>query len=107
VHVLDPAGAQVVAQRDAEPRDGHAPTTGWVVGEVSDDYVITPGPPLSRQGISIEIASMTPLRRSPPPPETATAASFLSAHLRIRRDLGTRSGCACSETWPADGAPAR
>jgi hypothetical protein len=41
VHVLDPAGAQVVAQRDAEPLDGAAPTTGWVVGEVIDDrYVV-------------------------------------------------------------------
>jgi Dolichyl-phosphate-mannose-protein mannosyltransferase len=42
VHVLDPAGQHVVAQRDAEPQDGHAPTTGWVVGEIiQDDYVIT------------------------------------------------------------------
>ena len=37
VHVLDPAGQQLVAQRDAEPQDGGAPTTGWVVGEVIDD----------------------------------------------------------------------
>jgi hypothetical protein len=37
VHVLDPAGERVVAQRDAEPQDGRAPTTGWVVGEVLDD----------------------------------------------------------------------
>jgi hypothetical protein len=42
VHVLDPAGEHVVAQRDAEPQDGHAPTTGWVVGEVIDDeYAVT------------------------------------------------------------------
>jgi hypothetical protein len=42
VHVLDPAAERVVAQRDAEPQDGHAPTTGWVVGEVIDDtYAIT------------------------------------------------------------------
>jgi hypothetical protein len=42
VHVLDPPGEQVVAQRDAEPQDGRAPTTGWVVGEVIDDeYSIT------------------------------------------------------------------
>jgi hypothetical protein len=27
----------VVAQRDAEPLGGSAPTTGWVVGEVIDD----------------------------------------------------------------------
>jgi hypothetical protein len=42
VHVLDPLGERVVAQRDAEPQDGRAPTTGWVVGEVIDDeYAIT------------------------------------------------------------------
>ena len=42
VHVLDAAGEHVVAQRDAEPQDGNAPTTGWVVGEViEDEYVIT------------------------------------------------------------------
>jgi hypothetical protein len=41
VHVLDPAGRQVVAQRDAEPQEGQAPTTSWVAGEVIDDeYVI-------------------------------------------------------------------
>jgi hypothetical protein len=37
VHVLDPGGQQVVAQRDAEPQDGKAPTTGWLVGEALDD----------------------------------------------------------------------
>jgi hypothetical protein len=42
VHVLDPPGEHVVAQRDAEPQDGHAPTPGWVVGEVIDDeYAMT------------------------------------------------------------------
>jgi hypothetical protein len=42
VHVLDPPGEHVVAQRDAEPQDGKAPTPGWVVGEVVDDeYLIT------------------------------------------------------------------
>ena len=42
VHVLDPGGQQVVAQHDAEPQDGRAPTTGWVDGEVIDDeYAIT------------------------------------------------------------------
>jgi hypothetical protein len=42
VHVLDPAGQQVVAQRDAEPQDGKAPTTGWVAGEALDDsYQVT------------------------------------------------------------------
>jgi hypothetical protein len=37
VHLLDPTGQHVVAQRDAEPQDGGAPTTGWMVGEVIDD----------------------------------------------------------------------
>jgi hypothetical protein len=37
VHVLDPSGQQVLAQHDAEPQEGKAPTTGWVVGEVLDD----------------------------------------------------------------------
>jgi hypothetical protein len=41
VHVLDASGQQVLAQRDAEPRDGTAPTTSWVEGEVIDDeYVV-------------------------------------------------------------------
>jgi 4-amino-4-deoxy-L-arabinose transferase-like glycosyltransferase len=37
VHVLDSSGQHIVAQRDAEPQDGRAPTTGWVDGEVIDD----------------------------------------------------------------------
>jgi hypothetical protein len=37
VHVLDEAGQRVIAQQDAEPQAGKAPTTGWVVGEVLDD----------------------------------------------------------------------
>ncbi len=37
VHVLDPGGQQLLAQRDAEPQDGKAPTTSWVSGEVLDD----------------------------------------------------------------------
>jgi len=41
VHVLDPSGQRVVAQRDAEPLDGQAPTLGWVPGEVlADEYVV-------------------------------------------------------------------
>jgi len=42
VHVLDPGGEHVVAQKDAEPQEGKAPTPSWVVGEVVDDeYAIT------------------------------------------------------------------
>jgi hypothetical protein len=41
VHLLDPGGQRVVSQRDAEPQDGTAPTTGWVADEVLDDtYVV-------------------------------------------------------------------
>jgi hypothetical protein len=41
VHVLDPSGQQVLAQRDAEPQDGKAPTSSWVAGEViEDEYVV-------------------------------------------------------------------
>jgi hypothetical protein len=41
VHVLDASGQQVLAQRDAEPQDGAAPTTSWMVGEALDDsYVL-------------------------------------------------------------------
>jgi hypothetical protein len=44
VHVLDPSGEHVVAQRDAEPQDGAAPTTGWVAGEIIDDQYVIPLP---------------------------------------------------------------
>jgi len=37
VHVLDASLQNVVAQRDAEPLDGRAPTTSWVPGEVLED----------------------------------------------------------------------
>jgi 4-amino-4-deoxy-L-arabinose transferase-like glycosyltransferase len=37
VHVLDAALRNVVAQRDAEPRNGQAPTTSWVPGELIED----------------------------------------------------------------------
>jgi hypothetical protein len=37
VHVLDAALRNVVAQRDAEPRNGQAPTTSWIPGELIED----------------------------------------------------------------------
>jgi hypothetical protein len=37
VHVLDPQGHDVVAQRDAEPLSGRAPTSSWMPGEIIDD----------------------------------------------------------------------
>jgi hypothetical protein len=56
VHVLDPAGERVVAQRDAEPQDGKAPTPGWVVGEIVDDeYAITLPPGLPAGEYPVEL----------------------------------------------------
>ena len=56
VHVLDPSGTQVVAQRDAEPQDGRAPTTGWVSGEaIDDEYAIALPPQLAAGDYPVEI----------------------------------------------------
>ncbi|MGI9147852.1 MAG: glycosyltransferase family 39 protein [Chloroflexota bacterium] len=56
VHVLDMSGEHVVAQRDAEPQDGQAPTTGWVVGEVIEDrHVIALPANLSPGAYPVEI----------------------------------------------------
>jgi hypothetical protein len=61
VHVLDPSGQQVVAQRDAEPQDGRAPTTGWVLGEVIDDeYVIALPPGLGAAEYPLELGVYDP-----------------------------------------------
>ncbi len=39
VHVLDGSRTDVLAQRDGEPQDGKAPTSGWLPDEVvSDEY---------------------------------------------------------------------
>jgi hypothetical protein len=40
VHVLDARGEQVLAQRDAEPQDGRAPTSSWQPGELLDDEFV-------------------------------------------------------------------
>jgi hypothetical protein len=56
VHVLDPGATQVVAQRDAEPKDGAAPTTSWLAGEVLDDeYAIQLPPTLAAGEYPIEV----------------------------------------------------
>jgi hypothetical protein len=56
VHMLDPSGEKVVAQRDAEPRDGAAPTTGWLVGEViEDEYAIALPPDLAAGDYPVEV----------------------------------------------------
>jgi hypothetical protein len=61
VHVLDPSGQRVVAQRDAEPQDGKAPTTSWVIGEVIDDeYAITPPSDIAAGEYPVEIGIYDP-----------------------------------------------
>jgi hypothetical protein len=40
VHLLDPSLQQVLAQRDAQPLDGNAPTPGWLASEVVDDELV-------------------------------------------------------------------
>ncbi len=47
LHLLDSDG-QIVAQRDAVPRDGQLPTSIWLPGEVvTDSYVLQPAQPLT------------------------------------------------------------
>ncbi len=61
VHVLDPPGEHVVAQRDAEPQDGKAPTPSWVVGEVIDDeYAMTLPSGLATGEYPVEIGVYDP-----------------------------------------------
>ncbi len=61
VHVLDPSGQKVVAQRDAEPQDGKAPTTGWVVHEVLDDaYVVALPSGLAAGAYPVEVGVYDP-----------------------------------------------
>jgi hypothetical protein len=61
VHVLDPSGQQVVAQRDAEPQDGKAPTTSWVANEVLDDeYAIALPPGLAPGDYPVEVGVYDP-----------------------------------------------
>ena len=45
VHVLDTSGNKVVAQRDAEPLDGRAPTASWEPDEVLEDELHVQLPP--------------------------------------------------------------
>jgi len=56
VHVLDRKAEQVVAQRDAEPQNGRAPTTSWLPGEVLDDQFAVQLPAGLAAGVySIEV----------------------------------------------------
>ena len=59
--MLDASGQQVVAQRDAEPQDGKAPTTAWVPGEVIDDeYAIRLPGSLASGDYSLEVGVYDP-----------------------------------------------
>lgn len=61
VHVLDMAGQNVVAQRDAEPQDGQAPTPSWVDGEIVDDeYAITLPAGLAAGDYPVEVGVYDP-----------------------------------------------
>jgi hypothetical protein len=61
VHVLDPGGQHVVAQRDAEPKNGEAPTTSWVVGEVLEDaYALTLPKDLAAGQYPVEVGVYDP-----------------------------------------------
>ena len=51
----------MVAQRDAEPQDGKAPTTGWVADEVIDDeYTIRLPGSLASGDYSVELGVYDP-----------------------------------------------
>lgn len=61
VHVLDPTGQSVVTQRDADPMNGEAPTTSWVVGEVlADEYQLTLPPSTASGDYPIELGVYDP-----------------------------------------------
>jgi hypothetical protein len=85
VHVLDPGGTQVVAQRDAEPKDGAAPTTSWVAGEVLDDeYAVQLPQNIAPGDYPIEVGVYDPksgARLSLPNGESRV---LLGSHLQVR-----------------------
>lgn len=61
VHVLDQRGEHVVAQHDAEPQAGRAPTTGWLPGELLEDgYAIDLPKSLAGGSYPIEIGLYDP-----------------------------------------------
>jgi hypothetical protein len=61
IHLLSPDLRQVIAQRDAEPQDGKAPTASWVPGEIIDDqYVITIPTPIAAGQYPLELGAYDP-----------------------------------------------
>jgi hypothetical protein len=85
VHVLDPSGQQVVAQRDAEPQDGKAPTTSWVAGEVLDDeYPVTLPAALASGEYPVEVGVYDPHSGDRLSLATGQNRFLLPAPLRVR-----------------------
>jgi hypothetical protein len=85
VHVLDPGATQVVAQRDAEPRDGSAPTTSWLAGEVLDDeYAIQLPPNLAPGEYPIEVGVYDPRSGSRLLLPNGDSRVLLGSHLQVR-----------------------
>ena len=60
VHLLDASG-NIVAQRDAPPRDGKYPTSIWDVGEIVKDEYDLPIPADARGPFSLAIGMYSPL----------------------------------------------
>jgi hypothetical protein len=85
VHVLDPSGQRVVAQRDAEPQDGKAPTTSWVAGEVLDDeYAVALPAALASGDYPVEVGVYDPRSGERLSLASGENRFLLAAPLRVR-----------------------
>jgi hypothetical protein len=85
VHVLDPGGEKVVAQRDAEPQDGRAPTSGWVIGEtIDDEYQITLPADVAAGQYPLEVGVYEPRSGDRLRLPSGDTRLILDARLRIR-----------------------
>jgi hypothetical protein len=86
VHVLDPSGQRVVAQRDAEPQDGKAPTTSWVANEVIDDqYAIAVPADLVAADYPVEVGVYDPKTGDRLPLANGDNHMVLSTRLHVTR----------------------
>jgi hypothetical protein len=85
VHVLDPSASQVLAQRDAEPQAGAAPTTSWLPGEVlDDDFAITLPPNIAAGEYPIEVGIYEPRSGERLPLPNGDSRVLLSSRLQVR-----------------------
>ena len=85
VHVLDASGQQVVAQRDAEPQDGKAPTTSWLDGEVIDDeYVVVLPAGLASGEYPVEVGVYDPRSGERLSLPSGDNRFLLATHLQVR-----------------------